>query len=233
MKRWFVITGGCLLLGVVITVLVAWGIELFDRRTPRVLCAAVGASYEPFGGWMAPVPDDWPGQPEQTALCVQGGLFDVINGAFRWRHGTRTRFRQGMGQGFLLKAGGVSFKGDDPHILDRVIVGWPVATMTRRGPEDARAPPASGVARVWFRGIEVPVREYPAATEMRRLPVRPIWGPFVLSAIGWGLVVAAPYWVWKGGRAWRARARVKRGRCAWCGYELAGLEQCPECGKVG
>ncbi len=65
-----------------------------------------------------------------------------------------------------------------------------------------------------------------------RLPLRPEFPGFVVNSLFYGglalAAVVAP-------RSLRRRWRVRRGRCVGCGYELAGLVVCPECGlgRVG
>jgi len=66
------------------------------------------------------------------------------------------------------------------------------------------------------------------STRAGMLPLVPLWPGIVINAVFYGVLL------WLAGLGFasirRARRR-RRGRCAWCGYELAGLEQCPECGK--
>ena len=60
-----------------------------------------------------------------------------------------------------------------------------------------------------------------------RLPLRPTWPGFVLDvAFYWILCWASIF----GLGALRRRLRRRRDRCVVCGYDLAGLAACPECG---
>lgn len=64
-------------------------------------------------------------------------------------------------------------------------------------------------------------------TDTLYLPLRPVWPGFAVNAafyagVCWSLL-ATPGFV----RRW---SRRRRGRCAACGYDLSGLEACPECG---
>lgn len=64
---------------------------------------------------------------------------------------------------------------------------------------------------------------YSSRPSGRRFVSMPLWIPFVLSS---GLAV----WLWR-----RGRDRHGPGRCAACGYDLAGLRSgqvCPECGAA-
>lgn len=61
----------------------------------------------------------------------------------------------------------------------------------------------------------------------RHLPVAPIWSglvtnTFLYATLIWALMV--------GLKASTRAYRTHRGRCSECGYELAGLAKCPECG---
>lgn len=71
---------------------------------------------------------------------------------------------------------------------------------------------------------------WPAENLLLMLPLRPLF-PQVLWSIGlYGAVfylIARPL-VWF--RRRRVSSRRRRGRCVRCGYDLAGLGTCPECG---
>lgn len=60
------------------------------------------------------------------------------------------------------------------------------------------------------------------------LPIRPRWStlPFeiLVHASAWAVLLASALWV-------RAALRLRRQRCPHCGYHLAGLPSCPECGR--
>jgi len=67
-----------------------------------------------------------------------------------------------------------------------------------------------------------------AVSRRARLPLTPIWAGLVGDALVWGAAGGGAAWAWV---AAVRRRRRKRGLCAWCAYELAGLERCPECGR--
>lgn len=72
----------------------------------------------------------------------------------------------------------------------------------------------------------------PAQFERRpwaaRLPIAPMWPGFAVSTLLYGVIFGA---VLFGPGAVRRMLRNRRGACIGCGYDLAGLGQCPECGK--
>lgn len=66
------------------------------------------------------------------------------------------------------------------------------------------------------------------ALRLRRpIPIRPMWPGFLVNSLFWGLLTGAVFFV-----PGVIRRSVRRGRCVGCGYELAGLGRCPECGEV-
>lgn len=65
------------------------------------------------------------------------------------------------------------------------------------------------------------------------LSVHPLWPGFIVNTLFWSSVLFAlintPRWIVK---AIRNHRRARRGVCLRCGYTLAGLTQCPECGTI-
>jgi hypothetical protein len=76
------------------------------------------------------------------------------------------------------------------------------------------------------KGLQRP-RWFPQRAGWPEIPCVTVWSALLLNAVayaalGWVCVNALA----SGRRRWRAR----RGRCVQCGYTLAGLSRCPECG---
>jgi hypothetical protein len=61
-------------------------------------------------------------------------------------------------------------------------------------------------------------------------PTVPMWPGFALNTVFYGAIV---FVLWTEPGFVRRRRRRRRGLCAGCGYELKGLERCPECGGEG
>lgn len=123
------------------------------------------------------------------------------------------------------------FEAEHTFVLERVEIGWPIYTMTSRGLEDTRPSPGTWFGRVIAQGIPAP--GYPALGlgADRRLPLQPIWTPFLLTVLATAMALEL-FWqaVRTPGRV-RRHQRRKGGRCLQCGYELNGLAGCPECGE--
>jgi len=64
------------------------------------------------------------------------------------------------------------------------------------------------------------------------LPLRPLWWGLVLDSLVYGTAILAGWTVIAQCRSW---LRVRRRRCAHCGYDRTGITSeaaCPECGKA-
>lgn len=61
------------------------------------------------------------------------------------------------------------------------------------------------------------------------LPLMPVWPGFAINTLLYAAVAAA---LLAGPGKLRRALRRRRGQCTRCGYDLAGLAQCPECGHV-
>jgi len=65
-------------------------------------------------------------------------------------------------------------------------------------------------------------------TPKRPLPMVPVWPGALVNSVVFALPLALPMvFVWGGRRI----GRIRGGRCLRCGYDLAGLTKCPECGS--
>jgi hypothetical protein len=61
-----------------------------------------------------------------------------------------------------------------------------------------------------------------------RVPMKPVWSGIALNS---GLYSAVLVLVTFGPGIVRRRRRRRRGLCVACGYELKGMQKCPECGS--
>lgn len=97
--------------------------------------------------------------------------------------------------------------------------GWPMEALKSRT--------LLGPGLPWPYGDGLRVASGAAKQGSFVLPLRPVWPGFAVNAAFYAgmcwVLLAAPGVV----RRWRRR---RRGACAACGYDLAGLEACPECG---
>lgn len=212
----------CVSIGIATTVAIAWISQATVGPAPGIGgLVHFGMSGTPGvpDGWIHPVPAEWPDSPFGTAVISPTGRFDAIGPMT----GTTVRLRQGMGNGLQGGTGGVEFSNDDrAHVLEVYRAGWPWMTMARRGADDARPRASTWIGRTFERGLPI--------GKDNALPLAPIWPGFWLSAAMWGAISGL---FWTSVRAPRRIRRWRRrlaGRCESCGYQLAGMAMCPECG---
>jgi hypothetical protein len=67
------------------------------------------------------------------------------------------------------------------------------------------------------------------------LPFRPVWSAIIGNMLTWMALIALAPLAWSTLHSvapWlsRTKRRLARGECGRCGYQLMGLERCPECG---
>lgn len=174
--------------------------------------------------WPRSVPSSWPTQPVLMMRCEAHG----ISGEWFKAYGPEPP---------TLQANPTVYR------LVELRIGWPLRTFQFE--RTLVLPDARGTIgwmmdepeSVWIGGLEVPDwmpgpdEPLPDAPQIRRIPVRPLWGGFafavtlhVIALLAIGLV---PWWALRRLRAWR-------GRCMQCGYgPLPSADaRCPECGSV-
>ena len=85
----------------------------------------------------------------------------------------------------------------------------------------ATTPPATTARTVqdwWIYGLQLGAHRY---------PLRPLPLAFFVNTLAWSLVVLAAYLIHT---RLRDRRRASKGLCTACGYPVAGMSVCPECG---
>lgn len=106
--------------------------------------------------------------------------------------------------------------------------GWPMRTFIERSVNVAAYSPLTGVTPPAALGALTPPGAFmPWGAGDRQIPFHPIWpGLLVNTAFYASLIWFGVFRIEVARRAYR----TQRGRCAECGYELAGFAKCPECG---
>jgi len=218
MRRWALRIGVCVVVGVVVNVLVAWGLNL-DRQLPGNTVRFSSLSTSPGDKWPVRVPSSWPEAPETIGRLVSSDLGRNVE---IWAYAKQEDGRE------------VSV-----HVLRS---GWPAKAVERTSwssfsPWNLLNPsstaglcfPREGVpSSIWHVGLKIDLDLAGWSFRGRTVPLHPVWPGFAVNtlaygAVAWG-VLFAPGVV----KRWRRR---RRGACVGCGYELAGLVRCPECGK--
>jgi len=72
-------------------------------------------------------------------------------------------------------------------------------------------------------------RWWPTSDQNYRMPIKILWGGFLVNVILFASLWIVPGFVWRTGRTQRRR---HRGLCVECGYALEDLDACPECGTA-
>lgn len=191
------------LIGTVMTVGQCWLLAMQSVPTTFAAPVVPGATYQ----WPAPVPANWPACRENV----------------RWR-GVGMEREQASEQNAISSRLPVYF-------VTRDVLGWPIGTMesVRREYLPLSGAGAIRVEAVEFgSGIRVHRGSGPAAFDSF-LPLRPLPVGFTANVLLHTLVVFGVLSILA---RWRASLRRRVGQCAACGYELAGLRTCAECGKV-
>jgi len=169
---------------------------------------------DPAGSWAWPVPIDWP-QAMQFGSSEEFGLTWTVSGASAapWLSETEP----------CKSASGLR-------------AGWPYRALYWYRIEEC-----VNLTPVWYDTHGVipgsaawkPLSRWGlwCGLVRRDLPALPLWGDFVLDTALFGAAGAA---LLLGPRVCfvqvRARRRKKQGQCSACGYHMAGLAACPECG---
>lgn len=213
----------CLVAGVVINILIAWAAAVWSEPGPGSMAPVFAGSTPevppPALLWRTAVPEDWPSAPTmvhgangpglsaQHALAAQRSANVVRTG---WPlHSLRSSTLSVIKAGEIAEVTGLMRSG--PRLGDRTMSLVASSSSVRRG---------------------MPIRSQRTADMPRRLPLEPIWLGFAGNTLLYAAALfALPVfygWVRGGLRRWR-------GRCATCGYSLAGNTDglCPECGSKG
>lgn len=113
-------------------------------------------------------------------------------------------------------------------------VGWPMSAMAWYDYSDTVQKDAPPLARAWWMGIDLgrPMPATPPGSKTwrvtPRLPIRPLWPGFAVNSLA---LAAIFFMLLTGAHAIRRSRRRRQSRCEHCGYQLASLTTCPECGS--
>ncbi len=213
MKRCVVRVMVCVVVGVVVNVLVSWGCVSGHVAIATVLRVPGAGTLPVDQSWPVMVPEDWPSGWRSFLRVTSFGV----------RYSVLSASREPV-----------------TYSVTELAAGWPVLAVSSYEWEAnvfvtgryGRFTPLRVHPPTWHWGVEV---SHLMGAKLRGswktelwLPLRPVWPGYVINVAVYG--VAAWVVVFGPGvmnRAWRR----KRGLCAACGYEVAGIVGvCPECG---
>lgn len=121
----------------------------------------------------------------------------------------------------------------DVRTITRLVCGWPCRALAASIDAHVEGSPPLARDSTTHDAIDLGDRlrwtQRDSFTHSRYLPIRPRPVGFVLNTLAYALLL-----VTLGGTVKRARSLMRRraGRCTSCGYQLAGLSRCPECGNL-
>lgn len=189
-----------LLIGAVLTIVIAWGMKLLPA--PGVFSYHRITDFDPASMWARHAGENWPDEPEAAPRSFQcdrklGVTYCVLGSVL-------TEEQQAAG----LRTSPYKVRGERVGLPMRALYGE-VAQF-------------DGTWRKSWMAIRFNV-----AGREETLPLCPIWPGFVIdmvviAALLW-LIVRGPFVL----RAWR---RVKDDRCERCGYPFGSSAVCTECG---
>lgn len=215
MKRRLAIAAVCLLLGAVINVLVAWGwIVVFG--VPRHDFRDIDDHPLLWRGY-----DGEPFEPDEVEYAHRADSLGVTYLLGGWLRDdeypplgllAEGASRRVVAAGFPMRSlyyerTGFAryFDGDDEGSLN-MITGW-----------------TDGIWIPWRKPSYFYYGFQPGCV----LPTLPVWPGFAVNTAIYGVLI---WLVGFGPFALRRTLRRRRGRCVRCGYDVAGLTKCPECG---
>ncbi|MEZ6243553.1 MAG: hypothetical protein R3B57_10985 [Phycisphaerales bacterium] len=208
-------SGVLLLVGVVVNVLVAWTLVAIPHQMSWRI------EHFPTEGTIASAGMRTPPGWEPRTLVVRRGF------GVRMRLLTEMEW-MGSRLGMMMDS-----QNRSVNVCE---AGWPMLSLRLDGVQSDRYAGASGwLARTWIGGLEAPLRlvggggGYGVYLWPDRLPVRPVPLGFVVNSVVYAALVFVMAPMPRRARRWW---RGRRGKCRRCGYTLAGLESCPECGEA-
>jgi hypothetical protein len=256
MKRWIWRALVFLLLGAVINVAVAWWCVVWvPASSPgKTSVAPAGLPIVP-ADWGSPLVFEMHPGRGRTVFFVHWLYYLAPDGgAIKWEreraelaelqgHFEQVKKRLQEGQE-LRQSGGDQDIGDlmaanDSRRLTRrahceIVVsrtGLPFEAMeyitVSNSAQGPGVPSATGLP-VAAEGLVLGPPDAAAATDQRRLPLRPIWPGFTLNFLLYSMACAA---MWSGARGMRSWWRLSRGLCVHCAYPTGPSPACTECGN--
>jgi hypothetical protein len=190
-----------LLIGAVLTIVIAWGMKLL--RAPGSFSYHRITDFDRAAMWARHADENWPDEPETAPLS----FFQCdrkLGVTYCWLDSSLTDEQRAAG----LRTSPYKVRGER--------VGLPMRALHGEVAE------FDGTWRKSWMTIR-----FNLAGREETLPLCPIWPGFVIDIV----VVAALLWLVVRGpfvlRAWR---RVKGDRCARCGYPFGSSAVCTECG---
>lgn len=232
---WVVRVSVFLVLGMAMNIGVAWGLLLSMQEMPSITVDRLNtrhAGQGPMPAWPWYLPNDWPDMHRQSIVRQQ--RFDIVLRS--WNENTRFDEDGGINQVISFPARSAS--------AHAIRAGWPMrslfftsASETESTMLDGNLKQTSrwsleqddGILSPVLRGIETPswILDRRQGKVFERIPIAPIATGFAVNTILYSLMLACPWLLWA---CIRRNRYARGGRCVRCGYDITGVDVCPECG---